>query len=174
MRKILLFCGFVVACGGGGGSEKPAEAPDPAEEEAINDEKAGAKPKHHGDEEGNGGEEEGKGKGKGKGPVGDPEFKDGMTVEEAIQAVPQGTSRENVDQEELGKPLMNEDLYKPCKLGPNNHFKVRIAIWDGKAVGMDVNSTPKNEKLEGCVKDQIKTVNWKQKVKSLNTVEYQF
>ncbi len=97
-----------------------------------------------------------------------------MSVEEAITAVPQGTTRENVDQEELGKPLMNEDLYKPCKIAPSNHFKVRIAVWEGKAVGMDVTATPKNPKLEDCVKEQIKTVTWKQKVKSLNTVEYQF
>ena len=175
MRGNLLFClGFIMLAGcGGGATEKPVEAPDPVEEEAIRDEKEGAEPKPDDVEQKEATEGEGE-KGKAKAPAGDPEFKDGMSVDEAITAVPQGTPRINVDQEELGKPLMNESLYKPCKLAPNNHFKLRVGVWDGKAVGIDVTSTPKNPKLEQCIKDQIKTVTWKNAVKSLNTVEYQF
>ena len=63
--------------------------------------------------------------------------------------------------------------FEACKIG-NAHFQVKVAIWDGKAVGVDLTTKPKNPKLEQCVKDQIKMVTWKQSVKSLNTVEYQF
>jgi hypothetical protein len=155
---------FVWACGG---SETPAESPDVPDEPVVDEPKVEPKDEPSGDE----GEEP---KDEPKGEAKEPEFKDGMTVNEAMDAVPQGTERVNVDQESLGKPLMDEKLYEPCKLKPTQHFKLRVAIWDGRAVGMDVSSQPANPKLEECVKEQIKGVVWTKKVKSLNTVEYGF
>lgn len=106
-------------------------------------------------------------------PVAEPQFTDGMSVDEAIKAVPQGAERVNIDQETLGKPLQDFSLYEPCKPGAAK-VKLRIAVWDGKVVGADVSATPKNDKLVACVKDRLKTLSWKAKVKSLNTVEYSF
>src|SRR5262245_16567823 len=52
-------------------------------------------------------------------PAGDePKFTDGMSVNDAINAVPRGVSRVNVDAETLGKPLADGELYAPCKLPP--------------------------------------------------------
>jgi len=87
--------------------------------------------------------------------------------------VPQGTPRLNVETEALSKPLMDGKLYEPCKLG-SGHFKVRVAVWNGKAVGIDLTTTPNNPKLAECLKGRIREVTWDDKVKSLNTVEYQF
>lgn len=103
----------------------------------------------------------------------EPVFKEGGSVDEAIQAVPQGAERVNLDQEALGKPLQDMELYEPCKPG-SARFKVRVAVWDGRAVGLDVDTTPKNPKLTECIKERIRSVTWPDKVKSLNTVEYQF
>lgn len=108
-----------------------------------------------------------------KAPVAEPQFTDGMSVEEAIKAVPQGAERANIDQETLGKPLQDFALYEPCKPGTAK-VKMRIAVWDGKAVGLDVTATPKNDKLVACIKDRLKGLTWQAKVKSLNTVEYSF
>lgn len=105
--------------------------------------------------------------------VAEPQFTDGMSVEEAIKAVPQGAERANIDQETLGKPLQDFALYEPCKPGTAK-VKMRIAVWEGKAVGLDVTSTPKNDKLVACIKDRLKGLTWQAKVKSLNTVEYSF
>ena len=105
--------------------------------------------------------------------VADPEFKEGGSVDDAIKAVPQGTPRLNIETEELSKPLMDEKLYEPCKVG-SARFKVKVAVWDGKAVGIDLTTTPNNPKLADCIKGRIREVTWKDKVKSLNTVEYQF
>lgn len=105
--------------------------------------------------------------------VPDPEFKENGSVDEAIKAVPQGTPRLNVETEALSKPLMDGKLYEPCKLG-SAHFKVRVAVWNGKAVGIDLTTTPNNPKLAECLKGRIREVTWDDKVKSLNTVEYQF
>jgi hypothetical protein len=154
---------FACACGG---SEPPAEAPDP-EETPVADEPDPPKdePKD---------EPEDEPKDEPKPEATEPEFKDGMSVEEAINAVPQGVPRVNVEQGELGKPLMDVKLYEPCKLKPTQHFKVKVAVWEGRAVGIDVSSQPSNPKVDECVKEQIKNVTWKSKVKSLNTVEYGF
>ncbi len=165
--KRLCILSALVFAFGCGGSEPPAEAPD-VEQEPIADEPAPKpvtdKPKSDGDEPTD----------EPKPDALEPEFKDGMSVDEAINAVPQGVQRVNVEQEALGKPLMDEALYAPCKLKPSQHFKLRVAVWEGRAVGVDVTSQPANKKLEECVKEQIKNVGWKDKVRSLNTVEYGF
>jgi hypothetical protein len=103
----------------------------------------------------------------------EPVFTDGMSVAEAIKAVPQGAERANIDQETLSKPIQDFALYEPCKPGAA-HLKLKIAVWDGKAVGIDVTATPKNDKLVACVKDRIKGLTWQAHVKSLNTVDYSF
>lgn len=105
--------------------------------------------------------------------VAEPEFKEGGSVDDAIKAIPQGTARLNIETEELSKPLMDPKLYEPCKVG-SAHFKVKVAVWDGKAVGIDLTTTPNNPKLTDCLKGRIREITWKDKVKSLNTVEYQF
>jgi hypothetical protein len=102
-----------------------------------------------------------------------PEFKENGSVLEAINAVPQGTPRLNIEQEALGRPLNNPELYEPCKPG-SAHFKAKVAIWDGKAVGLDLTTTPKNSKFAACVAERIRSLTWPDKVKSLNIVEYTF
>ena len=167
MRELAAFAAlglFLLACGG---SEPPAQAPDaelaPIEEAPPPAPKpeaeAEAPPKEEPKPE--------------PAPVAEPQFTDGMSVEEAIKAVPQGAERANIDQETLGKPLQDFAVYEPCKPG-TVHFKIKIAVWDGKVVGTDVTSTPKNDKLIACIKDRLKTLTWKAHVKSLNTVEYAF
>lgn len=106
-------------------------------------------------------------------PVAEPQFTDGMSVDEAIKAVPQGAERANIDQETLGKPLQDFAVYEPCKPGTAK-VKMKIAVWDGKAVGLDVTAAPKNDQLVACIKDRLKGLTWQAKVKSLNTVEYSF
>ncbi|HTQ04541.1 MAG TPA: hypothetical protein VMI54_11825 [Polyangiaceae bacterium] len=102
-----------------------------------------------------------------------PPFKENGSVRDAVNAVPQGTPRLNIEQEELGRPLNNPDLYEPCKPG-NAHFKAKVAVWDGKAVGLDLTTTPKNQKFADCIAERIRSVTWPDKVKALNTVEYSF
>jgi len=97
-----------------------------------------------------------------------------MSVNDAINAVPPAAERENIEPEVLGKPLSDPKLYEPCKLGAGAHFKLKVAVWDGRAVGIDVSTTPNNPKLSECIKAEVMKVTWPDKVKSLNTVEYQF
>ncbi len=103
----------------------------------------------------------------------EPQFTEGMSVAEAIKAVPQGAERANIDNETLGQPLQDFAVYEPCKPGTAK-VSLKIAVWGGKAVGVDVTATPKNDRLVGCIKERIKALTWQAKVKSLNTVEYSF
>jgi hypothetical protein len=102
-----------------------------------------------------------------------PEFKANGSVLEAINAVPQGTPRLNIEQEALGRPLGNVELYEACKPG-NMHFKAKVAVWDGKAVGLDLTTTPKNQRFADCVAEKIRSITWPDKVKSLNVVEFSY
>jgi type IV secretory pathway VirB10-like protein len=105
-------------------------------------------------------------------PHGEPSFTPGMSVDEALKAA-EHTERMNVDPDALGAPLREPKLYEPCKLTPSSRFTLRVAIWNGRAVGIDVTSKPKNAALESCLRSQIEGITWRAKVKSLNTVEYQ-
>jgi hypothetical protein len=99
----------------------------------------------------------------------DVKFPDGASVAEAVAAVPRGTSRSNLDAETLAEPLQEEKLWAPCNVGAQ-HFKVKVAVWNGHAVGVDVTSSSKP--IASCVEKQVRAVEWRDKVRSLNTVEY--
>jgi len=101
----------------------------------------------------------------------DPTFPEGASVDQATAAVPKGTARANLDADRLAEPLQQESVYEPCKVG-SQHFKVRVAVWAGKPVGVDV-MTP-NKALAQCVDKQVRALTWPDKVHSLNTVEFSF
>jgi hypothetical protein len=102
--------------------------------------------------------------------IAEPTFTPDMSVDAAINAT-KSTERMNVDQETMSKPLQDEALYAPCKAG-SAHFTFRVAVWRGKAVAIDMTTTPKNPKLAECLKGRIRELTWPAKVPSLNTVEY--
>jgi hypothetical protein len=104
----------------------------------------------------------------------EPEFKPGMTVSEAVHAVPQGAERVEMEHDVLVAPLLDTELYAPCKLRPHQHFSVKVAVWDGRVVGLDLEAKPKGQAVEECLRKQIEGVTWKKKVKSLSTVEFNY
>jgi hypothetical protein len=167
MQKLLGVCWIgtlVFACGG---SQPPAES---AESESAAEAPATAPPPAASEEPK---AEEEKPPEKKPEAAPEPEFKDGMSVADAMNAVPQGADRRNIEQEALAKPLQDPKTFEACKVG-SAHYKVKIAVWDGKAVGIDLTTTPKNQKLADCLTSKIKEISWPDKVKSLNTVEFQF
>lgn len=102
----------------------------------------------------------------------EPSFTPGMSVSEAIAAVPKGWEYSGIEAEALGRPLSDLSLYEPCKLTPAHHFKLRVAVWDGRAVGIDVTSP--NKVLARCIKEQVSQVQWREKVKAINTVDFSY
>jgi len=154
---------LATACGG---STTPAVAPNENSSLVVPDEQKAAPPA---DETATA--EEAAPKKTPKEEIVEPTFTPDMSVEDAIKAIPQSAERMNVDQETLSKPLQEESLYAPCKPG-TSHFTFRIAVWRGKAVAIDMSTTPKNPKLAECLKGRIREITWPAKVPSLNTVEY--
>lgn len=165
---VLLVGGIGVGCAGGQAEPRVGEATaPPTEEEAEDLAEARTVPTEPGEEEAE--EEE-------PAPESsvEPGFRPGMTVEEAIAAVPQSAQRVNIEQEALAAPLMRTELYEPCKISGTQSFKLRVAVWDGRAVGVDVTTKPVDEQLAGCLREQVTSVTWPDKVKSLNTVEFSY
>jgi len=160
---LILWLLTAAACGG---STPPAESPSESSGPVIPDKTQVAPP-----EEDTPKAEEDTPKKAPKEEVAEPNFTPDMSVEDAIKAIPQSAERMNVDQETLSKPLQEESLYAPCKPGAA-HFSFRIAVWRGKAVAIDMTTTPKNAKLAECLKGRIREITWPAKVPSLNTVEY--
>jgi hypothetical protein len=103
-----------------------------------------------------------------------PTFTPGMSVEQAMNAVPSTVQRIHIEEEALAEPLKDPEVYEPCKLKGHEHFSIRVAVWQGKAVGLDVTTKPANPELESCLRTQIDRLEWKDKVESLNTVEFNF
>ncbi|HET9930212.1 MAG TPA: hypothetical protein VFQ35_05985 [Polyangiaceae bacterium] len=171
LLSFVLLSLFTFSCGGG--ESAPAKSADDVAAEssgASSSDNDGASAKPASDDEAGEGS---KPKAKSDEPsAAEPQFTEGMSVDEAIKAVPAGIERRNIDQETLGKPLQDVSVYEPCKPG-SAHVKIKVAVWDGRAVGVDVTSTPKNEKLSSCIKQKISELKWEKKVKSLNTIEYQ-
>jgi len=176
MRRRLELCVgawfFAVACGGGApppqvpeSSARPSESEnDPVETWSADSEKPSASESEDPGPKADANASE---------SSAEPQFTETMSVDEAINAVPRGIERRNIDPETLGKPLQNLELYEPCKPG-NARVKLRVAVWDGRAVGVDVATTPKNDKLAECVKGRVRELTWEKKVRSLNTIEYHF
>lgn len=164
---VCLALSSLVACGG---SAPPAQEPDPAGAEVDSpddvEQAAVGSDKPSDDASSESGPSE-------PAPAKEPEFKDGMSVNEAINAVPMDTPTTNLEPEVLAKPISDANLYEPCKVGTAK-FKLKVAVWDGRAVGVDATTTPKNDKLAECIKAAVRQVSWPDKVRSLNTVEYQF
>ncbi len=107
-------------------------------------------------------------KSKQSGGAAEPTFTEGMSVNDAINAVPQGWERVNIDQEDLDRPLLDPDFYKPCKLAASQHFEIKFAVWDGRAVGIDVKTTPANKNAESCLRGLVAKNVWRDKAHSLN------
>ena len=101
-----------------------------------------------------------------------PAFTPGMSVAEAIEAVPNSAEFSGLDVETLSRPLHEPEIFTPCNLKPHHHFTLKVAVWDGRAVGVDVKST--NNSLAECVAEQVRAQEWPQRVKSLNTVDYKY
>jgi hypothetical protein len=103
----------------------------------------------------------------------EPEFAPGMSVNDAIAAVPSHYEYVGIEQEVLAKPLVNVETYKECKVNQSQHFKVKIAVWDGRVVGADVDAKG-NKKLAECIDSVVRKLEYKEKVQSINTVEFSF
>jgi hypothetical protein len=159
---------FVIGCGGST-SQPSVPPPDEQEEEEVADESWETGPAPSPDkeaevEEPQGGEDTSRK---------EPEFKPGMTVNEAIAAVPSHYEYDGIEQEVLAKPLTDIDTYKECKVSQSTHFTVKIAVWNGQVVGADVDAKG-NKNLANCIDGVVRKLEYKERVEAINTVEFSF
>lgn len=170
--RALAFLASWMLAGCGGGAVQSAESPaSPPDTVAAAPEAAPAPPEEpsSGASEADDDAAEEEPGGSSAAPPPEPEFTRGMSVEEAIRAVPRDAERLNLDDDRLAAPLQDPALYEPCNVG-SSHFKLRIAVWNGRAVGIDIDT--KNARLAQCLRERLEGLEWPDKVPSLNTIEY--
>jgi hypothetical protein len=163
----MLLAVSLLAAGACGGSTPAEKSPRSAEPEGSTDEVEQTSVPAEGSKRSSA---EGEEQGERQAAAAEPEFKEGMSVTDAINAVPAGTPRVNVDQDVLGEPLKDPKTWAACKLSPGDHFQVTVAVWQGRAVGVDV--AAKSKRVADCIAQAVRAVTWRDKVKSLNSVEY--
>jgi hypothetical protein len=110
-------CALLASLAGGcAGKSKPeADAPERDERSYYDDSSSTSSSSSRSDESGD----------KGSGSLtkvsndepAEPVFTEGMSVNEATEAVPPGIERRDIDQETLGKPLQDLSLYESCNPG---------------------------------------------------------
>jgi hypothetical protein len=168
MKQELMIALLVLSCGGGTAEQAPPETPGGAETEPAavrRNEPAPAATAAPASTKAD--------------PAGLPTpntkvtFPPNASVDEAINAVPQGLPRVNINDNDLQKPLMEMPRYESCKVPRSTRVSIRVAVYDGAAVGADITSKPKNAKIEQCVAGVVRTMSWP-KVPSLNTMTFNF
>jgi hypothetical protein len=168
VQLALIVVFLALGCGGSCPEPEAVAPPSKASEEAAIEEELEPEPTSAADTVG---AEEEVAETKKRAPSAEPNFPANATVDEAIAAVPQGSERLNVDRDVLAEPLQNPDVYAPCNPG-TQHFTFKVAVWNGRAVGVDVKV--KDAKLATCLESRLREVEWKTKVRSLETIEYGF
>jgi hypothetical protein len=94
-------------------------------------------------------------------------------VEAAIKAVPRGAPRLNMSEDALQAPLLEMRRYDRCKVPRTTKVTLGVAVYDGAAVGVDVETKPANAKLGECLDRVVREMTW-DKVPSLNQVNVSF
>ncbi len=95
----------------------------------------------------------------------EPEFTGSMSQNEALNAA-QGASDEHVP-EDLFTGQLNPEVFAECKVPGNVKVTLKLAVWDGRTVGVTVKVTPKNKKIETCLDSVARKIEWKEKAKSI-------
>ena len=106
-------------------------------------------------------------------PAAEPLFRDGMTIEEARAVVPPDTAFIRIEPEALTVPLQGEDIFAQCELKSSQKFTAHLGIWDGRAVAIELQGLPEGETRE-CVLRELRTLEWRDRVKSFNDIKYSF
>ena len=166
MKHELMIALLVVSCGGGAAEQAPPETPE-GESGAVRRQQAATPAATTTGAAGSGAS---------TGlpvPTTKVNFPPNASVNEAINAVPQGLPRMNINEDELQKPLMEMPRYERCKVPRSTRVAVSVAVFDGAAVGVDITSKPKSPKIEECVAGVVRTMSWP-KVLSLNTMTFNF
>jgi hypothetical protein len=94
-------------------------------------------------------------------------------VEAAIKAIPRGAPRLNMSDDALQGPLLDMRRYDRCKVPRTTKVRLTVAVYDGSAVGVDVETKPPNAKLGECLDRVVREMSW-DKVPSLNQVTVSF
>jgi hypothetical protein len=99
-------------------------------------------------------------------PPASPPGPAGMSYEAAIagnntQLTPGGSGdAPDLTDQQLGGPMRNGTFLDACGVPSSTHVTVKVAIRDGRAVGVSVYMTPADGQAAGCVDRRVRGLAW--------------
>ena len=104
----------------------------------------------------------------GEGPV--PAGPSGMSYEAAIagnnlQLAPGTTNAPDLTDAELGGPMRDGTFLDACDVPSSTHVTVKVAIQNGRAVGISVYAVPPSREIAGCIERHVRGFQWSSNAK---------
>jgi hypothetical protein len=81
-------------------------------------------------------------------------------VAAALAAVPKGVAVGHLDRDALEGPLRDRTRYERCRIPKTTETRIDAVIYAGAALGVDVQTIPRNRPLEFCVEQIVRETSW--------------
>jgi hypothetical protein len=81
-------------------------------------------------------------------------------VDAAIKLVPTKIPVGHLSKETLTSPLKDAARFARCAIPPTTRVAIRVAVYNGQAIGVDVRSNPNTPALDFCVDRVVRQTTW--------------
>lgn len=81
-------------------------------------------------------------------------------VDAAIKLVPSQIPQGHLSKSSLESPLKDPTRYERCAIPSSTRVAIRVAVYDGQAIGVDVRSNPNTPALDFCVDRIVRQTTW--------------
>jgi hypothetical protein len=81
-------------------------------------------------------------------------------VDAAIKLVPSKIPQGRLSKEILTSPLKDPARFERCAIPPTTRVAIRVAVYNGQAIGVDVRSNPNTPALDFCVDRIVRQTTW--------------
>jgi len=81
-------------------------------------------------------------------------------VDATLKAMPRGVTVGHLDRETLEMPIRDRSHYERCRIPIATRVQIDAVVYNGKAVGVDVRSTPSNPALDFCIEQVVREASW--------------
>jgi hypothetical protein len=84
----------------------------------------------------------------------------GTSVDAAIKAIPSQIPMGHLSREVLESPLTDPARFARCGIPRTTRVDISVAVYNGQAIGVDVQSIPSNRAIDFCVERVARQTTW--------------
>jgi hypothetical protein len=81
-------------------------------------------------------------------------------VDAALRAVPHGVPVGRLNRATLEAPIRDRSRFERCRIPAMTRVQIDAVVYNGKAVGVDVRTTPSNPALDFCIEQVVRETSW--------------